>query len=437
MRQPVANRALTRSPETAGARGSSGNPWHGARPLGKLWPMLAGGLACLGAARAVDASKWLVYSMGPLRLKPQLGVTEQFDDNIFYANKANARADLISSFSPGFVLDIGRRENPLSAKLDYNFDEYVYARTDLLNHQDHRLAFSARFEKSRLSIQGADTFEVLSGPINFSRAAEDITAISILGRKVERISWTDRYHVNYLLTEKTFLGAGFNHNRMDYESGVNIYDYDSTRGSLDFGYQASEKIAVFGQTYLGVTSAKPNNGIAGPAPDLDFMGVFLGVRGQFTPKLSGSVQAGYESRAFDDGSPSQGSPVVELDLDYAMTSRRVLSLSYSRTSNISVEASSYSYITDLVGLSCVQALGTREKLSVRAGAYVRFSEYDQVAGGAKRSDQYYIFSAAVNYKFDVWLTGSLGYDYERLQTSSAGIVDYGVNRVTLKLTLGY
>jgi hypothetical protein len=371
-----------------------------------------------------------------LRLKPQLSVSEEFNDNILYVNKANARADLISTFSPGFGLDFGRQDNPLSAKLDYDFDEVIYARTTPLDHQNHHVAFTSRFERSRLAIRGSDSVDFLAGPINFSKTANDVNALNVLGQKVDRLVWVDNYHASYSLTEKTFVGVGIAHQRVDYESTTILYDYDSLRGLVDAGYQASEKLAFFGQGYYGVTSAGPNL-VGGPAPDLDFVGSYLGIRGQFTPKLSGTVQAGYEMRSFAGSSSTQSSPVVELDLSYAMNPRRTFTLSYSRSSNVSVEAASYSYVSDVVGVVCSQALGTREKLNLRLGAYTRFTEYDQATLGVARSDKFYSFSADLSYKFERWLTGSVGYDYERLNTSSPGVVDYGVNRVTLKLTLGY
>ena len=67
---------------------------------------IAAGLFAAGArALALDASDVLVYSLGPVRVRPHVTVSGMYDDNIFYqGNKSpsgvSAEADFITMVSP-------------------------------------------------------------------------------------------------------------------------------------------------------------------------------------------------------------------------------------------------------------------------------------------------------------------------------------------------
>ena len=83
--------------------------------------------AALAAAAAnvfaLEPSDVLVFSHGPLSLRPQLGVSEQFNDNIFYSDIAR-RSDFITMISPGLKLLVGQDlPDQNHIKLQYTLDE--------------------------------------------------------------------------------------------------------------------------------------------------------------------------------------------------------------------------------------------------------------------------------------------------------------------------
>src|SRR5256885_8405799 len=59
-----------------------------------------------GIASALEPSDVLVFSHGPLSLRPQFVLTERFNDNVFYSN-SDRRADLITTVSPGLKFQVG------------------------------------------------------------------------------------------------------------------------------------------------------------------------------------------------------------------------------------------------------------------------------------------------------------------------------------------
>src|SRR5437773_8768967 len=75
---------------------------------------IAAGLFAAGArALALDASDVLVYSLGPVRVRPRVAVSGRYDDNIFFqGNKSlpgvSAEEDFITTVSPSVNFQLGR-----------------------------------------------------------------------------------------------------------------------------------------------------------------------------------------------------------------------------------------------------------------------------------------------------------------------------------------
>src|SRR2546423_11018027 len=98
-----------------------------------FWLLGAATAASTGKVLALEASDILVYSHGPLSLRPQLGFVEQFNDNIFYA-KTGKESDFITTIAPGLNFQVGQdlpTENHI--KLSYTLDELIYAKNSSQN----------------------------------------------------------------------------------------------------------------------------------------------------------------------------------------------------------------------------------------------------------------------------------------------------------------
>src|ERR1051325_7893368 len=90
---------------------------------------LTGEAAVVSAANlfAFEASDVLVFSHGPLSLRPQFGLSEQFNDNIFYLDQ-NKKSDFITTIAPGLKFQVGQdlpTENHV--KLQYTLEQLIYA----------------------------------------------------------------------------------------------------------------------------------------------------------------------------------------------------------------------------------------------------------------------------------------------------------------------
>ena len=201
-------------------------------------------------------------------------------------------------------------------------------------------------------------------------------------------------------------------------------------------YQAFSRTHLFGEIYYGQTASDPNAGRVKP-PHAEFIGGFLGARGNFTEKLTGTVKAGYESREFSDGTPGGDVPVVRVELVERFTEKTVLTLSYTRSQQVSVQYARAAYTSDAIGAILRQEIGNDGRFhAILRGNYL-MADYEPNQSFQERNDKIFAAGLDLNYDFKLWLRGRLGYDYERLDSDLSAIVDYDVNRVTLGLSIGY
>lgn len=389
-------------------------------------------------AAALEPENVLVFKTGPLSIRPQVAATEQYNDNIFY--QANDELeDFITIISPGLKLQLGRPAHNY-VLLDYRMDQLFYASNDELNTAQHTLDLRNKFAWEKLRLEGSDRVQLLSSPLGgvTERVVDTNGVVVLVPGNIDRTSWDDDYTLSYDLGEKTGVYVRATHNFVDYQGGTGLYDLETLRGTGGFSYRAFAKTAFFGEVHYGQTRTEPNLSSQLENPRLEFVGGYLGARGNFTPKLSGTIKVGYESRSFQDGSEAPSDPVVELSLAHVFTEKRMLSLNYSRLNAVSVQYSRQTYTADTVALQLVQLFGPSRKWRAMAGLGYYHYQYEEGQGNL-RATQYDYLRGTLNlaYQIQRWLTASCGYDFEQVSGDTTAVIDYTVNRVTLRLAIGY
>jgi hypothetical protein len=134
-------------------------------------------------------------------------------------------------------------------------------------------------------------------------------------------------------------------------------------------------------------------------------------------------------------------PVGDVALTYRFSEKTVATVSYSRRNLPAIDSSS-TYTADAINARVTQQLGSRGKWRVSlGGGYTFYSfgdyRYAEVVIPSDREDQNVALNAELTYLLQRWCTVSLRYDYENLVSSSESIIDYDVNRVTLRFAVGY
>jgi hypothetical protein len=384
--------------------------------------------ALFGASTmAIDPIDVLLYNKGPFLLKPQLSVSEVYNDNIFFRNEDKV-SDLISILSPGLDLQVGDKDYNY-IDLSYTYDRLLYADNSSQDANQHRIGIANYFQHSRLTLSGHDSIDMLSSPIG--------GGISFRGGKVARVMYFDEYRLAYDLSEKTSPYIDFLNTDSDFEEGLPLYDSRTLRGTAGFEYKAFSKTSFFGEFYVGNTSNHENAPLPF-YPSVMMYGAFLGVRGSFTEKLTGSAKAGYEIRTYEDDSPSSGLPVVELDLSEQFSENTTVGLTYTHRQYESVQFTRSAYTGDSITAAVLQQIGNEDRFRANLRATYSSSAYDSnpVYNG-ERQDNLILAQLTVSYDFKLWLHGFIGYDFEHLDSTTPVVLDYDDNRITVGVTLGY
>jgi hypothetical protein len=379
-------------------------------------------------SRALEATDVLLFSKGSVSLRPQLDLVETFNDNVFYGDDEiiKRESDFITGVSPGFDLLIG--DNPENTiKLSYAYDRFQYAIHPDLNADQHRAALSDHFEYHRFTIVGTDRVELLTSVLG--------SGYGVLGN-VTRLVNFHNYNVQYAISEKTAVYLEGQYSAYDYKSGFQseLFDSDTLIGTAGFSFKALPKTSFFGEIYYGQTATTPNLG-SGKPPHAEFVGGFVGAKGDFTAHLTGTVKAGYEVRTFSDNGPGVNAPVVSASLEQRFTEKTALSLNYNRRPDVSVQFSRTSYVRDSVDLNLSQILGESGRLrGSLIGGFDNIA-YDETINN--RQDRILRVGANLNYQIRRWASAGLAYDFEHFSSDSIGVIDYDVNRVTLMLAIGF
>ncbi len=397
---------------------------------------IAAGLFAAGArALALDASDVMVYSLGPVRVRPHVTISGLYDDNIFYQGDKSPPGvkpedDLITIISPAVKLQLGRTQGN-HILFGYEMDQSFYADHNDEDHRDHRLSLDTRLQGNRLSLDGNDRVQFLSGILGGSFGSGGT------GQAVDRTTFLDHYRLEYDFSQKisAYLDGVFD--ATDYEKGTALYDENTLRGTGGFAFKITPNVRLFGEGYYGQTAIDPNRTGDLKGPHLDTLGGFIGASGDFNSKLTGSVKVGYENRSFSDNSPDEGSPVFEASLTGRINDKTTALLSYSRRSSVSVQAASQSYASDLVTVGLDRVLSLDGKLLVRVGGSFQNDEYANSGTFGGRNDKSFRGNLALIYNIQLWLSTSLVYEFEKYTTSEPSIIDYDVNRISLRVSVGY
>lgn len=391
-----------------------------------------------GVTHALEPEEILILKTGPLSFRPQMSLSEQYIDNIFYQENEEV-SDFITVVSPGLKLQLGRLDHNY-IQVDYSYDHRFYVDNSELNAGQHTVDLSNQFQFERLKLVGSDRVQLLSNPLSgvVERIIDTNGVATFVRGNVDRLSFNDDYTLSYDVGEKTSVYLRASHFNVDYQQGIALYDLQRVSGTAGFGYRAFPKTVVFGEIYYGQTSTDPNDPVLISNPDLRFVGGYAGVRGNFTPKLSGMAKAGYEAREFSDSSEAPSEPVVDLSLSYQFSPKRMVALTYSRQNSVSVQYSRQTYTADTLGAQLVQVLGPSRKWQATVRGSYSLYEYDLNSQPSGRVQyDYFRGSFSLAYQIQRWLTASCGYDFEHVSGDTQAVIDYSVNRVSLRLAIGY
>ena len=407
----------------------------------RLGFVVAAGVGTSISAHALEPYDVLVYSVGPVLIRPQFDFTETYSSNVFYSED-NPQDNFISYISPGIDLLLGRIEdnyvafNYHATVVNYNQSEESEddvinpIRTDDLNRVDNYLALGSRWEFNRVVVQGTSRVDFLGGLLGAGEG-------SFTRGNIDRVENAHNYSVGTKVTEKSKVTVSGNYYERDLEDKATLLDYSSWRAKLGYQYDSFSKTSLLGEVYYGEYETSQNSGL-GQGGDAEALGAFIGATGEFTSKINGEVRVGYETRsARSTGTTTDSDGVVgEIALTYNISAKSVAQLAFERRFGLDISSQGSTQTTDELKFQFKQALGNSGKLAASFLALFQNKDFD---GGFSdgRNDQFFVTGVGLDYNIQDWLIVGAGYNFTSFETDSLRYSDYDVHNVNVSLQIGY
>ena len=366
-------------------------------------------------------------------------------------------ADLIGTVSPGVGFQVGSEDQNF-LNLQYQSDNTRYFDLGVSPVPMHRIQLTGKYDnQSRLRMEGTHATEFVSsflgGWVNLGQQLVDRWTHNTSGR------------VTYDSTDKTDVYVSGTHNAIAYQ-GVNLYGNDGWRANLGASYKPTERVSVFVEGGYGLTDFIRSTSALGVIPTSHVYGGFVGLRGQFTERLEGTIGGGYEIREFPDiPGASFSIPAANIAVSYAFRETTRFSLSYTRRTDNAAQYARQGVTYDTAALNVQQLLGTTGTWIATAGASYQGGAFDSLTGFGtafepiagthvralnlrtvdyKRDDTMVSLSGGITYAPRKWLRFGLNYFYDNysIHYGDAGLQDvflpaYDAHRVMVGVQIGY
>lgn len=313
-----------------------------------------------------------------LFLTGTLGV--RVDDNVFLSG--NKVDDVIFDINPGISLVFGKG-SVTQGQFNYTENFARYSQNGRLDTELSSVNFSSNYDdgKSKFGVNASfnqlnqNTVDVRNA--NFLQR-RDVAAFGLKGESS--------------VSAKSKVGGGLDYNNTNYKRAGNT-DLKTITVPLNYYYAVTEKVDIsMGLRYR-------NSDLKGGNDSKD-MAYRLGARGEFSPKVAGSVAVGLGTRDFDRGGSED---MIDLDasLDIAMTPKSMLQLTASNDFGNSASGQEQKNLSFGANVSSKVS----DQLSLRTGLtfrnidyYTRKDDYVELQFGGT-----YIISQMVN------IAGSVAY----------------------------
>ena len=340
-------------------------------------------LAIVSAILAISSKAAPFMAVGDnAELFVTASATVQADDNI-YLDTTNETNDTIFSFTPGVDLVFGKG-SATSGNIYFRDEIRRYSSNDSQNTTLPSLGLNSKYSNGVTKADFNASYAEVAQNTTDARSAGIITQRNLtnVGGKVE-----------FGLSEKTVLAIGAAFNKTNYVP-TSYVDSDIWSLPVDVYYQASPKLDwSLGYRYR-------SSDLGGAARDSKDHFLSLGARGEFTPKLTGQVRAGYGNRSFDVGDDATLFG-VDGNLTYAYSDKTSYRFNFGNDFGSSGTGDSTKDFT--LGLSASSNL--TEQWFLSAGLNYRKTEY------STRTDDFmegqvsvtYVYSTSVNFGASITL----------------------------------
>lgn len=363
---------------------------------------------------------------GGVAIHPIAAVQEIYDSNI-YLTRNSVKSSLINKLSLGFGF-MNREEARISLKGGYALDLLTYSKAPGTNNAVHHkaaLELGYKLAGDR-SITVADNYKATT-----DHATTESTA---------RPKWTQ--NIAKLVFEaplKGRLGYSFDvqHTVYDYLAArFNVLDRSEILAGGGIHYKLQPKTRLLAAYHYGALRyADPNRITATRTNDAIYNNFDVGITGEITAKLTGTVTGGFQHRTYQKSLGSAADKKTtggySLQLDWFPVAKTQV-LMYGNRANIeSLYLDSRYYISTLNYVSVFRELN---KFKAGLGFSYETLNYPEktYTTNARRSDTIANIFSSLDYNVRKWLTAGVGYAY-KTRRSNEGSNNYVDNMVSMQI----
>lgn len=428
------------------------------------------GLAALGASGLQIASAQELVS--PDTSKPwSISATLRgfYDDNPSTAPNRAAMKDRDSfgfEVSPAAALQWAMEQTTVNLGLMYSLKYYDNVPTfangtpaGFSGHSDQVFTFNAGLTHTfsdQLKARVSDSFVIGQEP-DLLRAGNTFSTFQrVSGDNIRNYG---TIALDAQLTPKLGLGFGYDNALYDYKASggdalspsvSGVLDRIEHRAHLEGIYQlAPETKGLLGYQFseINYTGNEPIafdfatlSALKSDIRNMREHTVYVGVEHNFTPLLTGSARVGasYSDYYNDSGTDSKWTPYVNASLKYTYAPESYVEggVSYDRNATDVVGGGASGLVLDAESVVVFGTLRHRFDPRLFGNLTAQFQNSSYNGGFAdSKSEQFYLAGLDLEYKFNQFFSGHLGYNYDRLESDLGRKFDR--NRVYIGVTASY
>lgn len=343
--------------------------------------------------------------------KLELDVRTRYNDNLLLSPCLPERDwSFVATPTVGFLYG---QQGRTYVSADYAYELEKFATHSKYDTANHFVEFDSRAQFDRAAIRLAHSFHDVSGPNS---------EVSSWMHDIRNVTYVDS---EYRFNDKTSVSLDYRQEFHEYPV-TGWIDYQQYAVGAAFYYHLLPKTDVlcqFNQGWVDVARGE----------DATYQEISLGLRGQFTSKVTGKMTVGYQHREFNGVLPAWNEPVAAVGLDAQFTERTGASLTISRKINPSVAMENRWYASTIVDFTVRQRI--LRNLMLSAGGLYETREYGLTTGTTNRLIDEWEGRIGVVYDMTKWLRLGASYRYrsadftgvDRLATQNFVSIDAAIH----------
>jgi len=344
--------------------------------------------------------------------------TARYNSNIFNTS-TNEESDLMLILSPGLELTYGRGDASLAnMQLTYREDFYLYEDNNDLDTNLSNLFFRGSYDASKWNLNAAANWQEIESNQNLAGGAGN-TLLS-------RDTYGGSVSGEYIFTPKTRADAQISYNRTEYQNLQNFFN-DRSRYALPVNlyYEYSPKLFIGPGYRIAYTDVEPDGLGTGDNEYIDHF-VSLALKGEFTAKLTGRANIGWQYRGKDVGDDTSELSITSA-LDYLYSPKLTFTGSVDRDFDTAGDGNSV--LSTGFNLSARYAFTPRINFGANTG-------YQMDEWQTGREDDTYRLGLSAGYTPNDYLTFSASYNFEKVESNRVN-EDYDSHIIGIKAALRY